>query len=57
MEGCQALSEPGVVVWAGRVAKHTQSREEWWRGDGGVPSTLRAGRSVGWSQEGSQTQS
>ena len=40
---------------ARRAAKHTQSREEWWRGPGGQPNTLRAGRSGGGGQEGSQT--
>ena len=41
-------SEPGgVVEGARRVAKHTQSREEWWRGPGGQPNALRAGRSGG----------
>ena len=42
---------------AGRAAKHTKSREEWWRGPGGQPNTLRAGRSCGGGQEGSQTHS
>ena len=44
--------EPGgVVEGGGRVAKHTQSRGEWWRGAGGQPSTLRAGRSGGRGRE------
>ena len=35
-EGSQAHSElGGVVEGGGRAAKHTQSREEWWRGAGG----------------------
>ena len=42
---------------ARRVAKHTQSREEWWRGLGGQPNALIAGRSGGGGQEGSQTHS
>ena len=42
---------------ARRAAKHTQSWEEWWRGPGGQPNTLRAGRSGGGGQEGSQTHS
>ena len=41
----------------GRAAKHTQSREEWWRGAGGQPSTLRAGRSGGGGREGSKAHS
>ena len=50
--------EPGEVVEGGRrAAKHTQSRKEWWRGLGGHPSTLRAGRSGGGGREGSQTHS
>ena len=50
--------EPGgVVEGARRVAKRTQSREEWWRGPGGQPNTLRAGRSGGGGQEVSQTYS
>ena len=40
---------------ARRAAKHTQSREEWWRGAGGQPNTLRAGRSGGGGREGSQS--
>ena len=51
-------SEPGgVVEGAWRAAKHTQSREEWWRGTGWQPNILIAGRSGGGGQEGSQTQS
>ena len=42
---------------ARRAAKRTQSREEWWRGPGGQPNALRAGRSGGGGQEGSQTHS
>ena len=42
---------------ASRAAKHTQSREELWRGPGGQPNALRAGRSGGGGQEGSQTHS
>ena len=42
---------------ARRAAKHTQSREESRRGPGGQPNTLRAGRSGGGRQEGSQTHS
>ena len=38
----------------GRSSKHTQSGEEWWRGAGGHPSTLRAGRSGGGGLEGCQ---
>ena len=50
--------EPGgVVEGARRVAKRTQSREEWWRWPGGQPNTLRAGRSGGGGQEVSQTYS
>ena len=40
-----------------RVAKHTQSRKEWWRGAGRQPSTLRAGKSGGGGREGSQAHS
>ena len=47
----------GVVEGARRAAKYTQSREEWWRGPGGQLNTLRAGRSGGGGQEGSQTHS
>ena len=51
-------SEPGgVVEGARRTAKRTQSREEWCRGPGGQPNALRAGRSGGGGQEGSQTHS
>ena len=32
---------------ARRIAKRTQSREECWRGPGGQPNTLRAGRGGG----------
>ena len=39
------------------AAKYTHSREEWWRGPGGQPNTVRAGRSGGGGQEGSQTHS
>ena len=42
---------------AGRVAKHTQTREEWWMGPGGQPYALRAGRSGGGGQDGGQTHS
>ena len=57
-EGSQAHSEPGgVVEGGGRASKHTQSQEEWWRGPGGQPNTLRAGRSDGGGREGSQTHS
>ena len=42
---------------ARRAAKCTQSREEWWRWEGGQPNTLRAGRSDGGGQEGSQMHS
>ena len=42
---------------ARRAAKRTHSGEEWWRGPGGQPNTLRAGRSGGGGQEGSQTHS
>ena len=51
-------SEPGEVVeGARRAAERTQSREEWWRGPGGQPNALRAGRSGGGSQEDSETHS
>ena len=47
-EGSQTHSEPGgVVEGARRTAKCTQSLEEWWRGPGVQPNTLRAGRSGG----------
>ena len=46
-----------MVEGARRASKHTQSREEWWRGPGGQPNAIRAGRSGGGSQEGSQTHS
>ena len=46
-----------MVEGSGRAAKHTQSREEWWRGAGGHPSTLRAGRSGGGGREGIQAHS
>ena len=50
--------EPGgVVEGARRAAKRTQNREEWWRGRGGQPNELRAGRSGGGGQEGRQTHS
>ena len=39
------------------AAKHTQSGEEWWRGPGGQPNTLRAGTSGGGGQEDSQMHS
>ena len=42
---------------ARRADKHTQSREESWRGRGGQPNTLRAGRSGGGSNEGSEIHS
>ena len=32
---------------ARRTAKRTKSREEWWRGPGGQPNALRAGRGGG----------
>ena len=32
---------------ARRTAKRTQSREGWWRGPGGQPNALRAGRGGG----------
>ena len=51
-------SEPGgVVEGARRAAKCTQSREEWLTGPEGQPNALRAGRSGGGGQEGSQTHS
>ena len=51
-------SEPGgVVEGARRAAKRTQSREKWWRGPGGQPNALIAGRSGGGGQEGSPTHS
>ena len=54
----QTQSEPGgVVEGARRAAKHTQSWEEWWRGPGGQPNALRAGRSGGGGQESSQMHS
>ena len=57
-EGSQAHLEPrGVVEGGWRAAKHTQSQEEWWRGAGGQPSTLRAGMSGGVEREGSQAHS
>ena len=46
-----------MVEGSGRVAKHTESRGEWWREPGGQPKALRAGRSGGGGQEGSQTHS
>ena len=46
-----------MVEGARRVAKRTQSREEWWRGPGRQTNTLRAGWSDGGSQEVSQTHS
>ena len=50
--------EPGVVVeGARRVAKHSQSRKELWRGPGRQPNAVRTGRSGGGGQEGSQTHS
>ena len=45
------------MVGAGRTAKRTQSREEWWSRPGGQPNALRAGRSGGGGKEGSQTHS
>ena len=42
---------------AKRAAKRTQSREEWWSGPEGQPNALRAERSGGGGQEGSQTHS
>ena len=54
----QVHSEPGEVMeGGGRSSKHTKSREEWWRGAGGHPSTLRAGRSGGGWLEGCQAPS
>ena len=50
-------SPGGVMEGGGRAAKHTQSREEWWRGVGGQPSTLRAEKSGGGRREGSQAHS
>ena len=48
----QVHSEPGEVMeGGGRASKHTQSWEEWWRVAGGVPRTLRAGRSGGRGRE------
>ena len=43
-----------MVEGSGRADKHTQSQEEWWRGEGGQTNTLRAGRSGVVDQEGSQ---
>ena len=61
MEGTRRAnkhSEPGGVVEETRRAdKHNQSREEWRSGPGGQPNVLRAGRSGGGGQEGSQTHS
>ena len=44
---------------ARRAAKHTQSREEWWRGpcQEGSQTHSELGRSGGGGQEGSQTHS
>ena len=42
---------------SGRVAKHTQSRGEWWNVAAGQPSTLSAGGSGGGGREGSPTHS
>ena len=42
---------------ARRAAKHTQSQNDWWRGPGGQPNALRAGRSGRGGQEVSQTHS
>ena len=42
---------------AGSAAKHTHNWEEWLRGPGGQRNALRAGRSSGGGQEGSQTHS
>ena len=42
---------------ARRAAKPTHSGEEWWRGPGGQPDALSAGRSGRGGQEGSQTHS
>ena len=51
----QTHSEPGgVVEGARRAVKRTESRKEWWRGPGGQLNALRAGRSGGGGQEGSQ---
>ena len=47
----------GVVEKTRRADKHNQSRKGWWRGPGGKPNTLRAGRGGGGGQEGSQTHS
>ena len=49
-------SEPiGVVEGASRAAKRTQSLQELWRGPGGQPNALRAGRSGEGGNELSQT--
>ena len=42
---------------ARRTAKRTHSGEEWWRGLGGQPNAIIAGRSGGGGQEGSQVHS
>ena len=42
---------------ARRAARPTQCWEEWWRGPGGQPNTLRAGRSGRGGEKGSQTHS
>ena len=42
---------------ASRAAKRTQSPEELWRGPGGQPNALRAGRSGEGGQEVSQAHS
>ena len=61
MEGAvrqpNTLRPAGVMEVAWRAAKLTQSREEWWRGPGGQLNALRAERSGGGDQEGSQTHS
>ena len=51
-EGSQAHSEPGgVVEGGGRAVKHTQSREEWWRG-AGMPSKHTQSQEDGWRGAG-----
>ena len=54
----QTLSEPGgVMEGAGGQPNTLNSREEWWRGPEGQPNAVRAERSCGGGQEGSQTHS
>ena len=53
-EGSQTHSEPeGVVEGARRAAKRTQIREEWWRGPGEQPNTLKS-REEWWRGLGGQ---